>query len=72
MVVGVMEKLMGKRVIASYTLLDVYFLYYAIRKYRAPGDQELPMKTFGYSISYLGFLFAAVLIDHYLLLQLSL
>ena len=29
------------------------------------------MKTFKYSISYLGFLFAAILIDHYLLFQVS-
>jgi protoheme IX farnesyltransferase len=52
--------------------LDGFFLYYAIRMYMVPGDEELPMKTFKYSISYLGFLFAAVLIDHYLLFQVSL
>jgi heme O synthase-like polyprenyltransferase len=40
--------------------------------YRVPEDEELPMKTFRYSISYLGFLFAAVLIDHYLLFRISL
>jgi len=52
-------------------VLDVYFLYYAIRMYREPDDVELPMKTFRFSISYLGFLFAALLIDHYLLFQLN-
>ncbi len=40
--------------------------------YVVPGDDELPMKTFKYSISYLGFLFAAILIDHYLLFRVSL
>jgi len=52
-------------------VLDVYFLYYAIRMFREPDDVELPMKTFRFSISYLGFLFAALLIDHYLLFQLN-
>src|SRR5210317_1991713 len=47
------------------------YLYYAIRMYLVPDDMELPMKTFRFSISYLGFLFAALLIDHYLLFQLS-
>ena len=51
--------------------LDAYFLYYAIRMFREPDDVELPMKTFRFSISYLGFLFAALLVDHYLLFQLN-
>ena len=34
-------------------------------------DEELPMQMFKYSISYLGYLFAALLIDHYFLFQLS-
>jgi heme O synthase-like polyprenyltransferase len=37
-----------------------------------PEDMELPMKTFKFSISYLGFLFAALLVDHYLKFQISL
>ena len=53
-------------------VLDACFLYYAIQMYRVPDDMELPMKTFRFSISYLGFLFAALLIDHYLLFQISL
>jgi protoheme IX farnesyltransferase len=53
-------------------VLDACFLYYAIKMYRVPDDKELPMKMFRFSISYLGFLFAAVLIDHYLLFQLNL
>ena len=53
-------------------VLNIFFLYYAIRMYRVPTDMELPMKTFRFSISYLAFLFAAVLIDHYLLFRVSL
>ena len=51
--------------------LGSYFLYYAIRMYRDHGDEELPMAMFKYSISYLGFLFAALLIDHYFFFQLN-
>ena len=52
--------------------LGAYFLYYAIRMYRDHEDEELPMAMFKYSISYLGILFTALLIDHYFLFQLSL
>jgi len=58
--------------LATAIVLDAYFLYYAIRMYRVPEDMELPMKTFKFSISYLGFLFAALLVDHYLKYQISL
>jgi len=53
-------------------VLDAFFMYYAIQMYRVPDDMELPMKMFRFSISYLGFLFAALLVDHYLLFQFSL
>ena len=52
--------------------LGAYFLYYAIRMYRDHEDEELPMLMFKYSISYLGFLFTALLIDHYFLFRLDL
>ena len=58
--------------LASAVALGGYFLYFAVRMYRDSDDQELPMDMFRYSISYLGFLFAALLIDHYLLFQLIL
>ncbi len=45
-------------------VLDVIFLGYAWQLYRT-GRSDLPMRTFRWSISYLGFLFAALLIDHY-------
>ncbi len=53
-------------------VLDAWFLHYAIRLYRVPEDDTLPMRTFRFSITYLCCLFAAILIDHYLLIQLSL
>jgi protoheme IX farnesyltransferase len=52
-------------------ILDAIFLYYAIQMRRSPGDLELPMRMFKYSITYLGVLFAALLVDHYFLFQLS-
>jgi protoheme IX farnesyltransferase len=58
--------------LASALVLDVVFLFYAIQMRRVPDDLELPMKTFKYSISYLGLLFAALLIDLYFLFQLNL
>ncbi len=44
--------------------LNAVFLGYAWRLYRT-GRSDLPMRTFRWSISYLGFLFAALLVDHY-------
>ena len=52
-------------------VLDAQFLMYAIRMFREPEEHELPMQTFKFSITYLGLLFGAILIDHYLLFQLS-
>lgn len=46
-------------------VLGVIFLYYVVRlKYRP--DRYLPMRTFWFSIVYLFVLFAALLLDHYL------
>ena len=52
-------------------VLDAWFLNYAIRMVREPDDLELPMRTFRFSITYLGLLFGVILIDHYLLFQLN-
>jgi heme o synthase len=46
-------------------VLNGVFLGFAWRLYRT-GRSDLPMRTFRWSISYLGFLFAALLIDHYI------
>jgi protoheme IX farnesyltransferase len=57
--------------LAAAIILGTYFLYYAICMYRDHDDEELPMAMFKYSINYLGLLFAALLIDHYLLFRIS-
>jgi heme o synthase len=44
--------------------LDIVFLYYAVKLYRAYSD-ALARRTFSYSILYLSLLFAALLLDHY-------
>ena len=58
--------------LSSAVVLDIAYLYYSIQMWRVPDDLELPMKSFRFSISYLGFLFAALLIDHYFLIQINL
>lgn len=50
-------------------VLDAVFLYHAIQMMRHPDDLDWAMRTFKFSITYLGFLFAALLIDHYFLIQ---
>ncbi len=47
-------------------VLDVVFLYYAIRLLNPP-DDFFPMRVFNYSIVYLMALFAFLLVDHWLL-----
>ena len=46
------------------------FLHYAIRL-RSDDDAKLPMRVFRFSISYLMYLFAALLLDHYFLFRLA-
>lgn len=54
--------------LASALLLGGRFLVYAWRLYTS-GDDRLAMPTFGFSITYLFGLFAALMVDHYLLLR---
>jgi protoheme IX farnesyltransferase len=54
--------------LASALLLDAVFLRHAWLL-RRTGRSDLPMRTFKYSIQYLALLFAALLIDHYLLIR---
>jgi protoheme IX farnesyltransferase len=49
--------------------LGAAFLYHALALKMNP-DPRLPMRTFAFSITYLAGLFAALLIDHYLTIQL--
>ncbi len=57
--------------LAAAVALGAIFLNYAVRMLRDRDDVELPMRTFKFSITYLAILFAALLVDHYFLLQLS-
>jgi len=50
-------------------ILGGRFLYWAIRMRRDP-DKEIPMQVFRFSIAYLMYLFAALLIDHYYIIRL--
>jgi len=52
-------------------LLGGRFLWYAIAL-KADASNELPMRMFRYSITYLMFLFAALLADHYYIIQIRL
>jgi protoheme IX farnesyltransferase len=57
--------------LAAAISLGAVFLNYAIRMMRDTDDLELPMRTFKFSVTYLAALFAALLVDHYFLLQLN-
>ncbi len=57
--------------LAAAVVLGAIFLNYAVRMIRDRDDVELPMRTFKFSITYLAILFAALLVDHYFLLQLN-
>jgi len=57
--------------LATALLLDGAFLNYAVRMKIDSDDVELPMRTFRFSITYLAALFAALLVDHYFLIQFS-
>ena len=50
--------------VAAALVLDVIFLRLAWQLYRTHAP-DLPMRTFRWSISYLMYLFAALLVDHY-------
>lgn len=51
-------------------VLDAGFMYYALRLYRS-GKDWVAMQTFRYSIFYLMALFAFLLVDHYLPMQVT-
>jgi protoheme IX farnesyltransferase len=51
-------------------ILGAVFLFRALQL-KVRQDARLPMQTFGYSITYLALLFAALLIDHYVTIRLT-
>ena len=58
-------RMSGLLYLAAAIVLGAVFLVYALRIYLAYSD-AVAQKTFRYSIAYLAFLFAALLVDHYL------
>ena len=54
----------GVLYLAAALVLDGLYLRYAIRMWREPDDLELPMQSFEFSITYLGLLFAALLVNN--------
>jgi protoheme IX farnesyltransferase len=58
-------KMSGLIYLAGAGILDVVFLYYAVKIYVDYSDQ-LAKKTFRYSIFYLAALFVVLLVDHYI------
>jgi heme o synthase len=63
----VLSGLSGLIYLLTSLILDARFLYYAIALVRYGGARpELAMRTFRYSITYLMWLFAALIADHYL------
>ena len=46
-------------------ILNIRFLYWSIKLFHS-GNPKIPMKTFKFSIHYLGILFLLMIVDHYL------
>jgi protoheme IX farnesyltransferase len=55
--------------LAAAVVLGAIFTRHAIALRRPDAPEQLPMQVFRYSINYLMLLFAALLVDHYLLLR---
>ena len=60
-----LTRMSGLIYLAAALVLNGRFLYYALQLKLTERD-ELPMKVFRFSISYLMWMFAALLVDHYL------
>jgi protoheme IX farnesyltransferase len=58
-------RMSGLVYLAAAVLLNAGFLYYALALKRS-ARAELPMRVFHFSVTYLMWLFAALLVDHYL------
>ncbi len=60
-----MTRMSGLIYLASALVLDALFLYHAL-VLKISARQELPMRVFHFSVNYLMWMFAALLVDHYL------
>jgi protoheme IX farnesyltransferase len=60
-----LTRMSGLIYLAAALVLNTWFLYYAFALKRA-AREGLPMRVFKFSVQYLMWLFAALLVDHYL------
>jgi heme o synthase len=60
-----LTRMSGLIYLAAALLLNARFLYYALAL-KISAREELPMRVFRFSVTYLMWLFAALLVDHYL------
>ena len=60
-----LTRMSGLVYLAAALLLNAAFLYYALAL-KITAREELPLKVFRFSVTYLMWLFAALLVDHYL------
>jgi heme o synthase len=60
-----LTRMSGLVYLAAALLLNAGFLYYALAL-KITAREELPLKVFRFSVTYLTWLFAALLVDHYL------
>ena len=66
----VLTRMSGLIYLAAAVALNARFLYYVLALNRDRGARpNLPMLTFRFSITYLMWLFAALIVDHYLLFE---
>jgi protoheme IX farnesyltransferase len=61
-----LTRMSGIIYLATALVLNTAFLYHALVLKLKPQDQQQPMRMFRFSITYLMWLFAALLLDHYL------
>jgi len=65
----VLTRMSGLIYLAAAIALNARFLYFVIKLNRETGERpQLPMQTFKFSITYLMLLFAALILDHYVLI----
>jgi protoheme IX farnesyltransferase len=62
-----LTRMSGPLYLAGATVLNAGFLWYALRMLRSQ-DRQLPLRAFGYSVTYLMMLFVFLLADHYFMI----
>jgi heme o synthase len=60
-----LTRMSGLVYLAAALVLNAFFLYYALAL-KITAREELPMRVFRFSVTYLMWLYAALLVDHYL------